>query len=115
MYYKILEEKTSIESDISLKEENNMNKIKHLQNEVINELMKSNDYKVNIIHENQEKIKENLHCLYKQNDSILKLTKEANKVYDEFVEYLKEAGDLFNYSEILSKNMTSLHDKIVLK
>ena len=115
MYYKILEEKTSIESDINFQEERNMNKIKHLQNEIINELMRSNDSKVNVIHENQEKIKENLHTLYKQNDSFLKLTKEANKVYDEFVEYLKEAGDLFNYSEILSKNMNSLHDKIVLK
>lgn len=114
MFNQILQEKTILDTNNQIKrdeiEKETLNLI--LENKKVFE--SNNDEKVSIIHMNQDKIKENLNVFYKQNDIIIKYTKEAEKVFDEFVEYLKEAGDLFNYANILNNKTEELYNKIIL-
>ncbi len=42
-----------------------------------------------------------------------KNTNEACKIYDELVEYFKEAGDLYNWCTILEKEMNSLENLFI--
>lgn len=113
MFNQILQEKTILDN-------NNQIQRDQIEKEALNSILENkkvfesnNDEKVSIIHRNQDKIKENLNIFYKQNENIIKYTKEAERVFDEFVEYLKEAGDLFNYANILNSKTEELYNKII--
>ena len=68
------------------------------------------DKEVKIIHQNEEKIEKNLQLLYAESLNLQKNTKEACKIYDDLLEYFKEAGDLYNWCTILEKEMNSLEN-----
>lgn len=111
MYYKILESKSNLDSEDSLKQEEQLLELTDLQSELIHNFMELNDSNVKIIHKKQDDIKKDLETVFKHSDSLSKTTKDAIKMYDEFVEYLKEGGDLFNYASILEVEMVKLFDR----
>lgn len=115
MYYRLLEAKTKIDSKYTIKNEDNLKEILDIQTSIVKDFMDLTDSKVKLIYDNQEEIKANLTNLFKANDTIIKTTKEVDKTYDEFLEHLKEAGDLFNYSNIIEKDMDLIYNKIITK
>jgi len=113
MYYKILEKKSLIDSNNELKRDDIQKNIQNYQSELIDNFLEENDSSVKSIHINQENIKNDIDILYKHSENIKKITKDSIKVYDDFLEYMKEAGDLYNYSSILEKELDNLHEKII--
>lgn len=111
MYYKILETKSNLDSEDSLRQEEQLSELTDLQSGLIHNFMELNDSNVKIIHKKQDDIKKDLETLFKHSDSLIKSSKDAVKMYDEFVEYLKEGGDLFNYASILEVEMVKLFDR----
>lgn len=112
MYYKIIEKKSVIDSNNEIKQNECLDSLLKSQSELIDNFMEVNDNQVKIIHYNQEDIKKDLDVLFRHSESICKISKDATKLYDEFIEYMKEAGDLYNFAQILADDMNKLHDKI---
>ena len=115
MYYKIIEKKTILESQCDLVSQDILGKAISNETKLLNNFLQTYDSKVKVIHVNQEIIKNDLDTLFKQSEEISKITKDATRCYDEFIEYMKEVGDLYNYSTILEEEVNSLHDKILNK
>ena len=55
-------------------------------------------------------IKKKIRLLYAESLNLQKNTNEACKIYDDLLEYFKEAGDLYNWCTILEKEMNSLEN-----
>ena len=56
------------------------------------------------------KIDQNLQELYSISTDVEKITKEGLNMYDQLLEYFKEAGDLYNFCTILEKEMDSIQN-----
>lgn len=113
MYYKIIEKKSLLDAENDIKQSECIKKAEDNQSELIDNFMTINDSLVKSIHINQEQIKNDLGVVFKHSETISKISKESIKQYNEFIEYMKEAGDLYNYSNILSSELDELHDKLI--
>ena len=84
--------------------------IENCDKEIIKNFLELYDKEVKKIHSNEERIEKNLQLLYAESLNLQKNANEACKIYDELVEYFKEAGDLYNWCTILEKEMNSLEN-----
>lgn len=112
MFYKILEKYTKKKSIYLIQEEKREIDVLGKQEDIIREFLDLKDSQVKVIHNNQEKIEENLKVLYAESTRLNNISKESMIEYDEFVEYLKEAGDLYNWSQMLRNEIEKLHNKV---
>jgi ATP-dependent Lon protease len=115
MFSKINEKYNSLIQDHNnLQQEENHN-ILTLDEEVLKKFLELFDKDVKVIHSNQEQIEKDLQYLYKETDKLTHTTKQSINLYDNFLENLKEAGDLFNWCGILEKEMSEIHSNIASK
>ena len=110
MLYKILEKYSKLKENSQTALEKTNKEIENYDKEIIKNFLELYDKEVKIIHQNEEKIEKNLQLLYAESLNLQKNTNEACKIYDELVEYFKEAGDLYNWCTILEKEMNSLEN-----
>ncbi len=113
--YKILEKYAQLKVEQNMKLDEDKRNLAKLDEELINNFMELYDKEVKVIHSNQEQIKKDLQYLYKESDKLTQNTKSAITVYDDFLEYLKEAGDLVNWCSIVEKDMCEVYDTITTK
>ena len=113
MLYKILEKYSKLKSDSQVAFEKTTKEIENNDKEIIKNFLELYDKEVKIIHQNEEKIEKNLQILYSESVNLQKNTKEACKIYDDLLEYFKEAGDLYNWCTILEKEMNSLENLFI--
>lgn len=112
MHYKLAEQSSLIQAKKEIKESDLLKESLKNEYELLNLFLNKNDDSVRIIHKNQEMIKSDIDTIFKQSEILCKISKEACKSYDEFIEYMKDAGDLFNYSEILSEEINKLNERV---
>ena len=113
MLYKILEKYSKLKTNSQTAFENTNKEIENCDKEIIKNFLELYDKEVKIIHQNEEKIEKNLQLLYAESLNLQKNTKEACKIYDDLLEYFKEAGDLYNWCTILEKEMNSLENLFI--
>jgi hypothetical protein len=113
--YKILEKYAQLKVEQNMKLDEDKRNLAILDEELINNFMELYDKEVKVIHSNQEQIKKDLQFLYKESDKLTQNTKSAITVYDDFLEYLKEAGDLVNWCSIVEREMCEVYDTIATK
>jgi hypothetical protein len=110
--YKILEKYIQLKVDQSTKtEEENANLIQ-LDENIQKNFLELYDKDVKHIHNNQEQIDKDLQFLFKETDKLTSTTKIAINLYDNFLEYLKEAGDLVNWCSLIEQEMIDIHEHI---
>ena len=110
MLYKILEKYSKLKTNSQTAFEKTNKEIENYDKEIIKNFLELYDKEVKVIHQNEEKIEKNLQLLYAESLNLQKNTKEACKIYDDLLEYFKEAGDLYNWCTILEKEMNSLEN-----
>ena len=110
MLYKILEKYSKLKTNSQTAFEKTNKDIENYDKEIIKNFLELYDKEVKVIHQNEEKIEKNLQLLYAESLNLQKNTKEACKIYDDLLEYFKEAGDLYNWCTILEKEMNSLEN-----
>lgn len=115
MHYQILEKYSQLKSKHNLSQEQEDKLISTYDEHVIRKFLDLYDKDVKQIHSNQEQIEKDLQCLYKESDKLANNSKEAVQVYDNFVEYLKESGDLYNWCNLIEKDVQEIYDKIASK
>lgn len=115
MFYKILEKYSQIKGEHSIKQDEENKKLLAVDEEVLKNFLELYDKDVKTIHTNQEQIEKDLQFLYKETDKLANTTKSAVEIYDNFVEYLKEAGDIYNWCNMLEKDMVEVHNLIASK
>ena len=107
---KILEKYSKLKTNSQTAFEKTNKEIENYDKEIIKNFLELYDKEVKVIHQNEEKIEKNLQLLYAESLNLQKNTKEACKIYDDLLEYFKEAGDLYNWCTILEKEMNSLEN-----
>lgn len=112
MFNKVLEKYSQLKSEHNLLQQEDNKAILKLDEEVLIRFLELYDKDVKKIHTNQEIIDKDLQFLFKETEKLSNITKQAVTVYDGFLEYLKEAGDLVNWCSILDKEMAEIHDSI---
>lgn len=112
MFYKILEKYSQLKSEHQAHQSEDANKILNIEEEVMKKFLELYDKDVKVIHSNQELIEKDLQFLNKETDKLTTTTKQAVNLYDHFLEYLKEAGDLYNWCNIIEKDMSDIHTAI---
>ena len=110
MLYKILEKYSKLKTDSQTAFEKKAKEIENYDKEIIKNFLELYDKEVKKIHSNEEKIEHNLQKLYTESTNLQKNTKDAGKMYDDLLEYFKEAGDLYNWCTILEQEMNSLEN-----
>ena len=110
MLYKILEKYSKLKTSSQASFERTSKEIEYFDKEIIKNFLDLYDKEVKIIHSNEERIEKNLQLLYAESLNLQKNTKEACKIYDDLLEYFKEAGDLYNWCTILEKEMNSIEN-----
>jgi hypothetical protein len=113
MLFKILDKYSKIKANNENRQIEQNKIIESYDKEIIKNFLELYDKEVKIIHQNEEKIEKNLQLLYGESLNLQKNTNEACKIYDELVEYFKEAGDLYNWCTILEKEMNSLENLFI--
>jgi hypothetical protein len=113
--FKILEKYAQIKVEQNMKLDDEKRNIAILDDELIKNFMELYDKEVKVIHSNQELIEKDLQYLYKESDKLAHNTKTAINIYDDFLEYLKEAGDLVNWCSIVEKEMCEVYGTIATK
>ena len=101
MLFKILDKYSKLKNNHEIKQNE--------QNRIIEEY----DKDVKKIHANEEKIEKNLQSLYNESIEIEKTCKEAFTMYDELLEFFKETGDLFNWCNIIEKEMDVIKKQVL--
>ena len=86
-----------------------------IEQEIIRDFLDLYDKDIKQIHQNEESIEKDLKILYKENEKFQIIFNQAVEIYDNFMEYLKEAGDLYNWCNIIEKEMNSVHDTLASK
>jgi hypothetical protein len=109
MFYKILEKYAQLKSEHGILQSEENRSLLNIDEDILKKFMALYDKDVKTIHSNQEQIEKDLQYLYKETDKLTQTTKNAVHIYDGFLENLKEAGDLFNWCNILEKEMSELH------
>jgi hypothetical protein len=115
MFYKILDKYSSLKTEHHLQQSEENKNILNVDEEIMKKFMDLYDKDVKIIHTNQELIERDLQILYKETEKMSSTTKQAVLLYDNFLENMKEAGDLFNWCNILEKEMSEIHSAIASK
>ena len=110
MLYKILEKFSKLKSSSQASFDKTSKEIENYDKEIIKNFLELYDKQVKTIHSNEERIEKNLQLLYTESLNLQKNTKEACKIYDDLLEYFKEAGDLYNWCTILEQEMNSLEN-----
>jgi hypothetical protein len=113
--YKILEKYTQLKVEQNMKLDDEKRNLASLDEDLIKNFMELYDKHVKVIHTNQEHIEKDLKFLYKESDKLAQNTKTAINIYDDFLEYLKEAGDLVNWCNIIEKEMSEVYNTIATK
>jgi hypothetical protein len=115
MFYKILEKYSHFKIEHNTKQIQESNKIMEIEQEIIRDFLDLYDKDIKQIHQNEERIEKDLKILYKENDKFQNISNQTIEIYDNFMEFLKEAGDLYNWCNIVEKEMNSVHDCIATK
>ena len=115
MFYKILEKYSYLKYEHRLTQEEGNKTILKIEEDVLKSFLDLFDKDVKIIHSNQERIEKDLQYLNKETDKFTHTTKQAITMYDDFMENLKEAGDLYNWCYMLEKDMQEIHEAIALR
>ena len=110
MLYKILENYSKLKTNSQTSLDKTGKEIENCDREIIKNFLELYDKEVKKIHSNEERIEKNLQLLYAESLNLQKNTKEACKIYDDLLEYFKEAGDLYNWCTILEQEMNSLEN-----
>ena len=113
MLYKILEKYSKLKANSQASFDKTRKEIENYDKEIIKNFLELYDKEVKIIHSNEERIEKNLQLLYAESLNLQKNTKEACKIYDDLLEYFKEAGDLYNWCTILEQEMNSLENVFI--
>jgi hypothetical protein len=113
--YKILEKYAQLKVEQNMKLDEERKNLAQMDEDLIKNFMELYDKEVKVIHSNQELIEKDLQFLYKESDKLSQNTKTAINIYDDFLEYLKEAGDLVNWCNIIEKEMCDVYDTIATK
>ena len=113
--YKILEKYAQLKGEQNFKLEDDKKNLLHLDEDILKIFMELYDKDVKTIHNNQELIEKDLQSLYKESEKLSNTSKLAVNLYDSFLEYLKEAGDLVNWCSIIEKDMCEIYDLIATK
>jgi hypothetical protein len=115
MFYKILEKYSNLKIEHRLTQDEENKAILKIEEDVLKSVLDLYDKDVKIIHSNQEKIERDLQYLNRETDKSTQITKHAVNIYDNFLENLKEAGDLYNWCSLLEKDMQEIHEAIALR
>jgi len=110
MLFKILDKYTKIKTNNENRQIEQNKIIESYDKEIIKNFLELYDKDVKTIHNNEVKIDQNLQELYLISTDIEKITKDGLNMYDQLLEYFKEAGDLYNFCTILEKEMDSIHN-----
>ena len=110
MLFKILDKYTKIKTNNENRQIEQNKIIESYDKEIIKNFLELYDKDVKTIHNNEVKIDQNLQELYSISSDIEKITKDGLNMYDQLLEYFKEAGDLYNFCTILEKEMDSIHN-----
>ena len=112
MLYKILDKYSKLKTNNQASFNRGNKEIEQYDKEIIKNFLNLYDRDVKQIHHNEEIIEKRLGSLYFESTNLEKNSKEALKIYNNLIEYFKEAGDLYNWCEILEKEMENLEDVI---
>lgn len=112
MFYKILEKYSNLKFEHKLTQEEDNKSILKIEEDVLKSVLDLYDKDVKIIHSNQERIEKDLQYINRETDKFTQITKQAVNIYDNFLENLKEAGDLYNWCNLLEKDMQDIHEAI---
>ena len=115
MFYKILEKYSQLKSEHNILQSEENRSLLNIDEDILRKFLALYDKDVKTIHSNQELIEKDLQFLYKETDKLCHTTKQAVNLYDNFLENLKEAGDLYNWCDLLEKEMTEIHSIIASK
>jgi len=110
MLFKILDKYSKIKANNENRQIEQNKIIESYDKEIIKNFLELYDKDVKTIHNNEVKIDQNLQELYSISSDIEKITKDGLNMYDQLLEYFKEAGDLYNFCTILEKEMDSIQN-----
>ena len=110
MLFKILDKYSKIKANNENRQIEQNKIIESYDKEIIKNFLELYDKDVKTIHNNEVKIDQNLQELYSISTDVEKITKEGLNMYDQLLEYFKEAGDLYNFCTILEKEMDSIQN-----
>ncbi len=113
MLYKILDKYSKLKNNHEIKQNEQNRIIEEYDKEIIENFLNLYDKDVKKIHANEEKIEKNLQSLYNESIEIEKTCKEAFTMYDELLEFFKETGDLFNWCNIIEKEMDVIKKQVL--
>ena len=113
MLYKILDKYSKLKNNHEIKQNEQNRIIEEYDKEIIENFLNLYDKDVKKIHTNEEKIEKNLQSLYNESIEIEKTCKEAFTMYDELLEFFKETGDLFNWCNIIEKEMDVIKKQVL--
>ena len=110
MLFKILDKYSKIKANNENRQIEQNKIIESYDKEIIKNFLELYDKDVKTIHNNEVKIDQNLQELYTISTDVEKITKDGLNMYDQLLEYFKEAGDLYNFCTILEKEMDSIQN-----
>ena len=110
MLFKILDKYSKIKANNANRQIEQNKIIESYDKEIIKNFLELYDKDVKTIHNNEVKIDQNLQELYTISTDVEKITKDGLNMYDQLLEYFKEAGDLYNFCTILEKEMDSIQN-----
>lgn len=113
MLFKILDKYSKLKNNHEIKQNEQNRIIEEYDKEIIENFLNLYDKDVKKIHANEEKIEKNLQSLYNESIEIEKTCKEAFTMYDELLEFFKETGDLFNWCNIIEKEMDVIKKQVL--
>ena len=113
MLYKILDKYSKLKNNHEIKQNEQNRIIEEYDKEIIENFLNLYDKDVKKIHANEEEIEKNLQSLYNESIEIEKTCKEAFTMYDELLEFFKETGDLFNWCNIIEKEMDVIKKQVL--
>ena len=113
MLFKILDKYSKLKNNHEIKQNEQNRIIEEYDKEIIENFLNLYDKDVKKIHANEEKIEKNLQSLYNESIEIEKTCKEAFSMYDELLEFFKETGDLFNWCNIIEKEMDVIKKQVL--
>ena len=113
MLFKILDKYSKLKNNHEIKQNEQNRIIEEYDKEIIENFLNLYDKDVKKIHTNEEKIEKNLQSLYNESIEIEKTCKEAFSMYDELLEFFKETGDLFNWCNIIEKEMDVIKKQVL--
>jgi hypothetical protein len=113
--YKILEKYSQLKVEQNFRLEEDKQNLLQLEEDVLKNFLNLYDRDVKAVHYNQELIEKDIQTLYKETDKLTNTTKAAVEMYDNFLQYLKEAGDIVNWCSMIEDDMCKVYDHIAAK